>query len=57
MYKLRSKLSNRYEYRNCNSLFGANYIAEKILESCPEVEQVELIATETNEIIKIYKRG
>lgn len=56
MYKLKSKLSNRYEYRNCNSLFGANYIANEILRHCPEVEQVELIATETNEVLKIYKR-
>ena len=56
MYKLKIKLSNRYEWRNCNSLYGANYIANELLHQCKAIEQIELIATETNEIVHIYKR-
>ena len=57
MYKLKSNLSNRSEYRNCQSLYGANYIARNILANCPEVQSVELIASETGELIKRYERG
>lgn len=57
MYKLKSNLSNRSEYRNCQSLYGANYIARNILANCPGVQSVELIVSETGELIKRYERG
>lgn len=57
MYKLKSNLSNRSEYRNCQSLYGADYIARNILANYPEVQSIELIATETGETIKRYERG
>lgn len=56
MYKMKINLGNRYEYRNCNSLWAADYLCNEFVRKYRNIEQIELIAVESGEIVKIYKR-
>lgn len=53
---MKINLENRYEYRNCNSLWAADYLCNEFIRKYRNIEQIELIAVESGEIVKIYKR-